>query len=153
MRSLLDVSVLIAMFDADHVFHDAAMDWWAKNAHDGWASCPLTENGVVRIMSNRQYRKDVRYSTTEIIESLVEFSSMNDHEFWPDSLSICDGSIFANTMLTSRNLTDIYLIGLAVEHGGKMASFDRNINLFAVPAASPHNLEVIYTSGESPGSE
>ena len=55
MRALLDVNVLIALFDQDHVSHKAAMTWFAAHATEGWASCPITQNGCVRIMSNPSY--------------------------------------------------------------------------------------------------
>ncbi|TLZ12344.1 MAG: hypothetical protein E6K34_17875 [Gammaproteobacteria bacterium] len=55
MRALLDVNVLIALLDSDHTLHGTAMSWFAKHAREGWASCPITQNGCVRIMSNPSY--------------------------------------------------------------------------------------------------
>ncbi len=55
MRALFDVNVLIALFQPDHVHHQRVHQWWEKNQHIGWASCPLTENGFVRIISQPKY--------------------------------------------------------------------------------------------------
>ena len=55
MRALLDVNVLIALLDSDHTSHAVALGWFTENAREGWASCPITQNGCVRIMSNPGY--------------------------------------------------------------------------------------------------
>ena len=67
MRALLDVNLLIALLDPDHVFHERAHDWWEANRSAGWASCPLTENGVVRVMSNPNYSRQLRLTPAAVI--------------------------------------------------------------------------------------
>lgn len=144
MRSLLGINVLIALLDANHAFHQRAHQWWGANIKSGWASCPLTENGVVRIMSNPGYSQTLRLTAMDLINRLKLFSAKTNHEFWPDDLSLRDGAVFiAERMHSSRLLTDIYLLGLAVAHGGRLATFDQGISLSVVAAAKAANLQVI----------
>ena len=144
MRALLDVSFLIALLDADHVFHQRAHVWWAANADSGWASCPLTENGVVRIMCNRGYSQRIQLVPSELIRLLDSFAANTDHEFWPDELSLRDKSHFiAERIHGSRQVTDIYLLGLAASRGARLVSFDESIPLSAVTAAKSRNLVVV----------
>ena len=144
MRALLDVNVIIALLDPDHAFHDRAHDWWAANAKRGWASCPITENGVVRIMSNPGYSKGAHFTPGDLISRLQKFASQTNHEFWPDDLSIRDDDVFsAERIHGSRQLTDLYLLALAAKHGGKLATFDTGIPVSAVRHAKAGNLAVI----------
>lgn len=144
MRALLDVNVLIALFDATHIFHDRAHDWWRANTRSGWASSPITENGVVRIMGNPAYSPTRRFPPHEVTEALRSFVSESDHEFWPDGVTIRDATVFATDRIHgARQLTDIYLLGLALRRGGRMVTFDRSIPLSAVVGANPSNLCVI----------
>jgi toxin-antitoxin system PIN domain toxin len=144
MRALLDVNMVIALLDPDHAFHERAHDWWLKSAKLGWASCPIVENGVVRIMANPSYSPKVRFTPADLISRLGQFATQTNHEFWPDEISLRDGKIFmAERMHSSRQLTDLYLLALAVKHGGMLATFDRGIPLSAVRAAKPENLCVI----------
>jgi toxin-antitoxin system PIN domain toxin len=141
MRALLDVNVIIALFDPDHVFHERAHDWWAANTKRGWASCPLTENGVVRIMSNPNYSQKTRFTPGDMVGRLRTFAEQTDHEFWLDDISLRDEQIFATErMHSSRQLTDLYLLALATRHRGRLATFDQGIPLSAVSSAHAANL-------------
>lgn len=144
MRALLDVNVLIALLDASHAFHRRAHGWWEKNSKRGWAGCPLVENGVVRVMVNPAYSAARRFHAEEIIGALSEFVRATDHEFWPDSQTVRDPSVFIKDRIHSgRQLTDIYLLALASAHGGRLVTFDQGIPLSAVRAAKPLNLVVL----------
>ena len=144
MRALLDVNVVIALFDPDHVFHEAAHAWWAANFEQGWASCPITENGVVRIMSNPGYSRRTHFTPHDLISRLAGFVSQSDHEFWPDDPSLRDPAVFQTGHIHgSRQLTDIYLLALAVRHDGRLTTFDQGIALSAVRQASAANLCII----------
>ena len=144
MRALLDVNVVIALLDPDHAFHERAHDWWARNAKSGWASCPVTENGVVRIMSNPGYSQRARFAPGDLISRLQTFAQNTDHEFWPDDVSLRDASVFmAERLHSSRQLTDLYLLALAAKHGGRLATFDQGISLSAVCIAKTGNLCVV----------
>lgn len=140
--ALLDVNVLVALFDPDHVHHEAAHDWFSVNRENGWATCPLTENGLVRILSNIAYR-GVHETTNMIRHRLERFCSSGNHTFWPDRLSLRDERRFKLSAVSHAQITDIYLLGIAVDNGGRLATFDRQIPLRAVTNADPDRLEVI----------
>jgi uncharacterized protein len=144
MRALLDVNLIIALLDPDHTLHERAHEWWAAHSKSGWASCPISENGVVRIMTNPGYSKQVRFSSLDLIGRLQTFASQTDHSFWPDDISLRDEKVFAaERILASRQLTHLYLLALAVKHGGRLATFDQSIPLSGVRAAQPENLSVL----------
>jgi hypothetical protein len=144
MCALLDVNVIIALLDPDHAFHDRAHGWWATNARRGSASCPLTESGVVRVMSNRGYSQGAQFTPGDLISRLQQFASQTNHEFWPDDLSIRDDAIFSAARIHgSRQLTDLYLLALAAKRGGKLATFDAGLPVSAVRNAKALNLSVI----------
>lgn len=140
--ALLDVNVLVALFDPDHVHHEAAHDWFAEHRTNGWATCPVTENGFVRVVSHAQYGAAGR--PAEIVERLRRFCTGAHHAFWPASVSIRDDRVFKPSFIRGhRQLTDIYLLGLAVSHHGCLATFDRTIPLGAVVGAARVHLQVV----------
>ncbi|PYR51953.1 MAG: VapC toxin family PIN domain ribonuclease [Acidobacteria bacterium] len=111
MRALLDINVVIALLDPDHAVHERAHAWWAGNASRGWASCPITENGVVRVMSSLAYSRSARFTPAELIVRLRTFAASTDHQFWPDDVSVRDPAVFgADRIHGSRQLTDLYLL-------------------------------------------
>src|SRR5215213_7577531 len=137
MRALLDINVIIALLDPDHTFHDRAHVWWAQNQSKGWASCPITENGTVRIMSNPAYSSRVRFAPADLVARIRTFASQTNHIFWPDDISLRDAGTFtAAHILGSRQLTDIYLLALATKHGGRLSTFDSSIPLPPARAAT-----------------
>lgn len=144
MRSLLDVNVVIALIDFDHLFHARAHAWWDGAKHDGWSSCPLTENGVVRIMSRPGYGAPESYTPGDVLGWLTEFLSNTDHEFWPDALSLTDPKFFdSDKILGPKQITDQYLLALAASRDGVFVTFDQSINTTAVRNALPGHLLVI----------
>lgn len=139
MRSLLDVNVLIALLDADHVSHRAAMTWFAEHGGDGWASCPITQNGCVRIMSHAAYPNP--RSVSAIAARLRAATQHTAHAFWPDDISLLDDAVVDTTRVHGpKQLTDVYLLALAVRHGGRLVTFDAAVSLDAVRRATPHQL-------------
>jgi hypothetical protein len=140
MAALLDVNVLLALFDPDHVHHDPAHGWLAENRGDGWATCPLTENGLVRILSNPNY-SGRRTTVQDAVDRLATFRTSGGHEFWPDSVSLCQEGLFVFPHVSGyRQLTDVYLLALAVQHGGRLATFDHGIRPDAVAGAGSDHL-------------
>jgi len=142
MRALLDVNVLIALLDADHTSHRAAWSWFYEHGRTGWASCPITQNGCVRILSHPGYPNT--RSVAEVVERLRAATADSAHEFWPDSQSLLDEAIVDATRVHGpKQLTDIYLLALAVRNNGRLVTFDAGISLSAVQgAASRHLLRV-----------
>ncbi len=140
----MDVNFLIALLDPDHVFHESGHAWWSDNHASGWASCPLTENGVVRIMSNPNYSNSVEFSPRDLIDRIRSFAQNSVHEFWSADISLRDPGIFAiDRIHGSRQLTDLYLLALAIKHGGRLVTFDQNIPLSAVNGARSKHLFVV----------
>jgi toxin-antitoxin system PIN domain toxin len=142
VRALLDVNVLLALFDRDHPHHPVAVSWWTEEQGEGWASCPLTQNGFVRIVSAPSYRRPLPIE--EAVRLLRAQVLKPGHVFWPDDISLSDPMLFdQGRLLGSNQITDAYLLALAVKNGGRLASFDRSITLGAVRGAEPKHFVVI----------
>ena len=141
--ALLDVNVLVALFDPDHVHHDLAHDWFAGQRELGWATCPVTENGFVRVLSNPAYGHE-RLGPERLLKALRKFRASGHHIFWQDTVSLTDDRLFELTMAPGhRQVTDIYLLGLATKMKGSLATFDRTIPVKAVTGATAETLQVI----------
>lgn len=141
-RALLDVNVLIALFHPEHVHHQIAHDWFADQESAGWATCPLTENGFLRILTNP--RGPVQEGRTEVLASLNALCASERHEFWPDAVSLRDDTLFdPHVHVSHLQVADVYLLGLATRMGGTLATFDTSIPLRAVKAATRESLTVI----------
>ena len=135
MRSLLDVNVLIALLDAEHVHHDIAREWMRGNIRHGWATCPITQNGCLRIMAQPGYPQ--RIPSSLVAERLREATSTNHHRFWPDNVSFLDaGTVDWGRIIGPRQITDIYLLALAVAHRGRFVTFDARIAPDVVPGGN-----------------
>ena len=138
-RALLDVNVLIALHDAQHVHHGMATQWFADHAQAGWASCPITQNGVLRIMSQPAYPNARRLG--ELMTMLKRSFAASVHAFWPDDISLVDAQRFdADHIHGHRQLTDLYLLALAVRQGGRFVTFDTRVPLSAVVGARKSHL-------------
>jgi toxin-antitoxin system PIN domain toxin len=142
MRALFDVNVLLALLQPDHVHFERAQEWWQANQQHGWASCPLTQNGFARIISQQTYRKPL--PTAEAVSRLAEQIEMTDHVFWPDDLSIADSAVFdPRGILGPNQITDVYLLALAVKNDGRLATLDSSVSLRAVRGAEARHLVMI----------
>ena len=127
---LLDVNLLLALTDPMHVTHDIAHEWFARTGHQQWATCPLTENGFVRIASHPKYPNRPGDANL-VLAMLRQFCAIDGHQFWTDDISLRD-LLSADAVFTHQQITDIYLLGLAVQHNGKLATFDRRIPASAI---------------------
>jgi uncharacterized protein len=142
MISLLDANLLIALFDAAHVHHREAHQWLSANRAAGWATCPLTENACVRILSQPSYPG--RLTVADIAGRLDRAIAAPDHHSWPDDIHLSDPKRFDHAQITNpKQLTDLYLLALAVHHGGRLVTFDRGINLSAVIGTDASHLLVL----------
>jgi toxin-antitoxin system PIN domain toxin len=140
---LLDVNVLVALFDPAHVNHEAAHQWFGNFGQKGWATCPITENGLVRVLSNPAYLTVVA-TPAEVIDRLRTFCKRPGHVFWEESISIRDPAIFQTDRIAGhQKLTDLYLAGLALRHRGKLATFDQHIPLHALTPPAHGLVELI----------
>ena len=140
--ALLDVNLLIALFDPNHVHHEVAHDWFADNHAHGWATCPITENGFLRVVANPSYGSGAR--TAALIGSLRTFCASGHHHFWADVVSLADEALFQPRLAPGhRQLTDVYLLGLARKMGGRLATFDKTIPIGAVVGATTGLLQTI----------
>ena len=142
MRALLDVNVLVALFDENHSLHAPAIRWFDEHGDTGWSTCPITQNGCVRVMSQPGYPE--RMPVVNVVERLRQATAHRAHEFWPDDASLLDARMIDATRVHGPNqLTDVYLLALAVAHGGRLVTLDQAIPMAAVRGAQKKHLVVI----------
>ena len=142
MRALLDVNVLIALLDAAHIHHQRASQWLEQSLHHGWASCPLTQNGCLRIMAQPAYPQALPLAA--VAQRLGQAAATPAHLFIADDYSLLDAdSLHWPQLLGHRQVTDAYLLGLAVRHGCRFVSFDARVNLAVAPGAKAEHLWVL----------
>jgi uncharacterized protein len=142
MRALLDVNVLVALLDAAHVHHSLAARWMDGAIGQGWASCPITQLGCIRVMSQPAYPNS--QPVAQVAARLAEATRSRHHEFWGESLDALQSpALHWPAVLTSRHVTDAYLLALAVARGARFVTFDRHVPLAAVDAAAPEHLLVL----------
>jgi uncharacterized protein len=141
--ALLDVNVLIALFDPSHPQHETAHQWFGRNRKRGWATSSITINGCVRVLSNPAYRS-VEATAAEVILRLRTLCASPNHHSWNDDISLLDETIFRPQAVVSHaQIIDIHLLALAARRGGCLATFDRSIPLKPVIGAKSDNLEII----------
>lgn len=139
MRALLDVNVLIALLDADHSLHERACDWFGGHARSGWASCPITQNGCVRIMSHPGYPNAL--PVRAVMERLAAATASSHHQFWPDDISLLDARVADPARIHGpRQFTDLFLLALVVHHGGRFVTFDTAVAMDAIRGAEKRHL-------------
>lgn len=125
--SLLDVSVLIALFWKGHPSHRKALEWFGRHASAGWATCPLTQAAFVRIVSNPAFSASA-VSPGEATQALEKSLAHPDHEYWPADISYLKAiEPFASQIVGHKQVSDAYLVGLAIHHGGSLVTMDRGI--------------------------
>jgi toxin-antitoxin system PIN domain toxin len=127
MTYLLDVNVLIALMDSSHIEHNRAHEWFDAIGRHSWATSPMTENGALRILSHPNYPNSPG-SPAVIAQMLQEFFTLSGHFFWPDDVSLLDPRLIdTSRLLAATQITDSYLLALAVAHEGQLATFDRRL--------------------------
>ncbi|MCL2787064.1 MAG: PIN domain-containing protein [Micrococcales bacterium] len=142
MVALLDVNVLLALFDPDNLRHLTARTWFEKNAASGWATCPLTENGFVRVISQPAYTNP--FDIDSAASALRASTTSPFHVFWPCDISLLDADLVSpSTILGPAHITDAYLLALAIAHGGAFVTFDHRINPASVAGFRPDRLIVL----------
>ncbi len=135
---LLDVNVLIALIDPAHAQHEPAHGWFSRQGHTSWATCPLTENGVLRIVGHSRYPNSPG-TPAAVLPLLTAMCELPGHVYWPDDISLRDTArIDSLRLLSSGQVTDTYLLALASAHGGQLATFDRRLVVDAVSGGAQH---------------
>lgn len=137
---LLDVNLLLALSDPMHVHHEIAHRWFAEQGHQAWATCPLTENGFVRIASHPKYPNRPG-DVLAVLAILRRFCAAKGHQFWIEDVSIRD-VLQPGVVITPAQVTDVFLLGLAAHKGCKLATLDQRIPASAV-RDGPQALEPI----------
>ncbi|MCA0436398.1 MAG: PIN domain-containing protein [Austwickia sp.] len=139
--ALLDVNVLLALFDPDHLDHERAHAWAQTGLADGWATCAITQNGLVRILSQPTYPNPL--TVPAAMETLLAATTDPRHEYWACGLSLVGGAIETSRLLGPRQVTDTYLLALAVAQDGSFVTFDGRIDPAIVHGATPDHLVVL----------
>jgi uncharacterized protein len=141
---LLDTNVLIALLWPSHARHELAVKWFTRHRSKGWATCPLTEAGFVRIVSNAAFSRDA-VTPREAAGVLAANAAAKDHAFWPDELPFAEAVAFAGARLVGhQQVTDTYLLGLALRRGGVLATLDERIAALTEPKSAERKaLEIL----------
>lgn len=133
---LLDTNLLIALLWPAHEHHHLAVKWFTRHRGKGWATCPLTEAGFVRIVSNPAFSRDA-VQPREALELLRANTTSKEHQFWPDELPVAEAVVFAGVrLLGHQQVTDAYLLGLAIRSGGRLATLDSRIGALTEPKSA-----------------
>lgn len=142
MRALLDINVLLALLDQQHVHHRRARDWLEHEIAGGWASCAITQNGFVRIISQPGYPSPI--TPKAAIDLLKAATTTEYHEFWACSVSLLDPEVVDSSRVHNhRQVTDAYLLALAAKARGRFVTFDQSISSQAARGASADQLVVL----------
>ena len=141
---LLDVNLLVALFDRQHVNHEPAHQWFAARGFASWATCPITENGFSRVVSNPAY-PTVIATPLEAMDHLARFCSSNAHVFWPDDISVLSAldSAQKRRLTGHGQITDFYLAALALHHEGRLATFDGSLKRSLDGTGLEQSVEII----------
>lgn len=128
---LLDINILIALADPDHEHHGKAEGFFLANHKAGWATCPITENGFIRIIGAASYPKGPGSPDLACI-ALRQLCALEGHRFWPNDISVRG---FFN-LPVSKHLTDHYLLSMAMHRQGKLVTLDRHIQASRIPGGT-----------------
>lgn len=132
MTYLLDVNILIALIDPVHLQHSLAHEWFEAKGKKSWATCPITENAVLRIVGNPRYPNSPG-TPAAVAPVLLGLRERRGHVFWSDDVSLLDTNVTnSERLLSAGQITDSYLLALARHHGGQLATFDQRLIVDAV---------------------
>jgi len=124
------VNLLLALTDPMHVHHETAHIWFAQTGRRSWATCPITENGFVRIASHPRYPNRPG-NVGAVLEILRQLCAAEGHQLWSENVSIRD-LIGPDQLISHAQVTDAFLLGLAVHQAGKLATLDQRLPVAAV---------------------
>lgn len=133
---LLDTNLLIALLWPSHEKHDLALKWFTRHRAKGWATCPFTQAGFIRIVSNPAFSRDA-VQPREAMHVLSSNTAAKDHRFWPDDVPFAEVAAFAGIRLIGhQQVTDAYLLGLAIRRDGLLATLDEGIAALTEPKSA-----------------
>ena len=142
---LPDINLMLAILDQAHPNHIRGKAWFSSASVTGWATCPLTQNGFVRVLSTQSY-PGIRMRTEDAV-ALLKTAVANHpltHHFWEDSISIYDASLINPTRLRGpKQITDIYLLALCQKHRSTFVTFDQGITVEAIVSPHPNLLKTL----------
>src|SRR5262245_38418623 len=124
---LLDINFLVALLWTNHEHHEKARDWFQRHQRSGWATCPLTQAGFVRVSSNPPVLPDVPKpaKAAEILQTNLGHPT---HRFFKDEINFPEAvKAFADHFSGHQQTTDAYLFGLAIHKRSVLATFDKSI--------------------------
>jgi toxin-antitoxin system PIN domain toxin len=131
-RYLLDVNVLIALIDPAHLQHEAVHTWFGGVGRKSFATCPITENGLLRIVGHPKYPNSPGPPSV-VVHALAAIRALPGHRFWADTVSLMDGALVDASLLSSHSrVTDSYLLALAHANKGRLATLDQKLATEAV---------------------
>lgn len=143
--ALLDVNALLALLLENHMFHAKIAKWFAGRKDRGWATCPITQQGFVRIVSNPAYVRPAATvrSAIDLIQTTTEVNTY--HHFWSDTLALANlDATIRQCLRGHKQMTDAYLLSLAIHHRGKLVTFDtRMVALAPVGSEARDALEIL----------
>jgi toxin-antitoxin system PIN domain toxin len=126
---LLDVNVLVALMWPAHDGHQRAQEWFAQNSKHGWATCPFTQASCIRILSNPSFSSDA-VTPQEALKLLTTNLNHRSHLFWPDDISFAKAvEPIQKQIVGHQQVSDAYLLGLAIRHKAKLATMDRDVSM------------------------
>ena len=132
---LLDVNVMLALSWPEHAFHNRVQEWFRRYGAKAWATCPIVQAGFVRILSNPSFSRRA-VTPKEALDALEINLRHSGHQFWPDDISLVAGLGNLRPRIVGHNqITDAYLVALAIHHRGKLATMDRAIAAWAASGA------------------
>ena len=124
---LLDANVLIAMMWPAHAAHAKVQHWLSTRAAEKWASCPMTQAAFVRIVSNPAFSPNA-LTPANAFALLGSNLKHPGHEFWRDEIQLTEVVELTQAKLVGhQQITDVYLLGLAIHKKGKLVTLDRNV--------------------------
>lgn len=145
---LLDVNLLIALAWPSHVHHDLAHHWFGRNQSAGWATCPMTQCAFVRISSNPRIIEDAE-TPMGAIDVLRKLTAVKGHTFWPDDLPFYGEGQATGLIIGHGQVTDAYLLGLAIHHAGRLVTLDRGLKALLPPGVDAGVLEIVEAARNS----
>ncbi|MFY9843459.1 MAG: TA system VapC family ribonuclease toxin [Terriglobales bacterium] len=124
---LLDVNVLIALLWPPHEAHGRAQQWFARNADAGWATCAMTQAGFARVVSNPAFSQR-GISPQDALEVLGGSLRHRAHHFWTEDIGVAEAvGQFERRLAGHQQITDAYLLGLAIHKKGRLATLDSSL--------------------------